>query len=66
MRTIEIMFRTNYKNANYNNANYNYKFDITCVDVDDLRHAKNAINDYIEKMIDKEMQITQNYHTDNT
>ena len=29
MRTMEIMFRTNYKNANYN-----YKFDITCVDVD--------------------------------
>lgn len=61
MRTMEIMFRTNYKNANYS-----YKFDITCVDVDDLRHAKNAINDYIEKMIDKEIRITQNEQTDKT
>lgn len=59
MKAIEIMFRTNYKNANYN-----YKFDITCVDVHDLYHAKSAINDYIEKMIDKEMRITQNDQTE--
>lgn len=59
MRTIEIMFRTNYKNADYN-----YKFDIKCVDVDDLRHAKNEINDYIEKMIDKERRMTQNEQTE--
>lgn len=59
MKTIEIIFRTNYKNANYN-----YKFDITCVDVDDLCHAKIAINDYIEKMIDKERRITQNGQTE--
>ena len=59
MRTMEIMFRTNYKNADYN-----YKFDIKCVDVDDLCHAKNDINDYIGKIIDKEMRVTQNDQTD--
>ena len=59
MKTIEIMFRTNYMGADYN-----YKFDITCVDVDDLCHAKNQINGYMEKMIDKEMRVKQNGHTD--
>lgn len=59
MRTIEIMFISNYKNAEYN-----YKFDIKCVDVDDLCHAKNVINDYMEKMIDKEMRVTQNDQTE--
>ena len=53
------MFRTNYMGADYN-----YKFDITCVNVDDLCHAKNQINDYMEKMIDKEMRVKQNDHTD--
>lgn len=59
MRTIEIVFRTNYRGADYN-----YKFDIKCVDVDDLCHAKNLINDYMEKMIDKEMRMTQNNQTE--
>ena len=52
MRTIEIMFRTN-----YSGANYNYKFDITCVDVDDLCYAKNAINDYIENLSERKPEL---------
>lgn len=59
MKKIEIMFRTNYMGADYN-----YKFDIKCVDVYDLCHVKNLINDYMEKMIDKEMRVTQNAQTE--
>lgn len=48
MKTLEIDFRTNFKGADYN-----YKLMCKCSDVETLRHAQSAINDFFEKQIAK-------------